>query len=85
MINEGGNDGERRMSDPDPDPARDSSLILARQRTSDFSKRYLRAGESGLGAIEIKNQNQYTVDSLEEAAMRNSQRSEGREDLNQVQ
>jgi hypothetical protein len=30
MMNEGGNDGERRMSNPDPDPARDSSLILAR-------------------------------------------------------
>jgi hypothetical protein len=30
MMNEGGDDGERRMSDPEPDPARDSSLILAR-------------------------------------------------------
>jgi hypothetical protein len=48
MIYEGGgNDGERRMSNPDPEPARDSSQILARQRTSEFSKRYLRAGTSG--------------------------------------
>jgi hypothetical protein len=85
MIYEGGNDGERRMSNPDQEPARDSSQMLARQRTSEFSKRYLRAGTSGQGALEIKNQNQYTLDSFEEAANRNSQRSEGREDLNQVQ
>jgi hypothetical protein len=30
IMNEGGNDGERRISDPEPDPANDSSIILAR-------------------------------------------------------
>ena len=42
---------ERRQSNSNIE---DNSLIIARQRTSDFSKRYLRPGGSGQGQIENK-------------------------------
>jgi hypothetical protein len=46
---------ERRKSNPMPShQGQDTTLALARQRTSDFSKRYLRPGESAKGSNEMK-------------------------------